>query len=43
MDDPLNQPRPLLVGNRRFPRYAISIKHSPFSPTLYWTGAGGDP
>jgi hypothetical protein len=35
--------RPVLVGNRRYPRYAIALERSRFSPTLYWSGAGDDP
>ena len=34
---------PVLVGNRRYPRYAIAVKRQAFSLTLYWTGAGDDP
>ena len=43
MSDPESYLRPVLVGNRRYPRYAIALDRSPFSPTLYWRGAGDDP
>ena len=43
MSDPDEAIRPVLIGNRRYPRYAISVTRSPFSPTLYWTGTGDDP
>jgi hypothetical protein len=43
MSDPETLIRPILVGNPRYPRYAISVDHSPFTPTLYWNGKGDDP
>jgi hypothetical protein len=37
MIDPERTIRPIMVGNRSYPRYAIAIHRS---PTLYWTEAG---
>jgi hypothetical protein len=41
MIDPEKTIRPVMIGNRYYPRYAIAINCSPFSPRLYWTGTGG--
>ena len=35
--------RPVLVGNRRFPRYAIVVDGSPSLPTLDWAGRSEGP
>ena len=43
MIDPESPIRPVLVGNRRYPRYAIALNRSPFSTTVYWTGRVEDP
>jgi hypothetical protein len=43
MIDPESKIRPVMIGNRCYPRYAIAIDRSPFSPTLYWTGTSEDP
>jgi hypothetical protein len=43
MNDPEGFLRPVLVGNQRYPRYAIALHRSPFSPTLFWTGTNDDP
>jgi hypothetical protein len=43
MSDPEGAVHPVLVGNRRSPRYAIAVNHSPSSPPLYWTGMGDNP
>jgi hypothetical protein len=32
-----------LVGNWRYPRYAVTYNRSRFSPTLYWTGVVEQP
>jgi hypothetical protein len=42
MIDPEKTIRPVMVGNRFYPRYAVAINRSPFAPRLYWTGTGGD-
>ena len=41
MIDPEKTIRPVMVGNSNYPRYAIAINRSPFSPRLYRTGTGG--
>jgi hypothetical protein len=38
-----NAIRLALVGNWKYPRYAVAFNRSPLSPTLYWTGAVEDP
>ena len=43
MSDPGRPIRPVLVGNRLHPRYAIASSSSPVTPRLYWTGTGDDP
>jgi hypothetical protein len=33
----------VLVGSRRYPRYAVSFNRYLFLPMLYWTGVVEDP
>jgi hypothetical protein len=43
MIDPENPIRLALVGNWKYPRYAITFSPYPFLPTLFWSGAADDP
>ncbi len=43
MIDPESPIRPVLIGNLRYPRYAIALDRCPSSQTLYWMGTTDDP
>jgi hypothetical protein len=43
MIDPVSPIGLALVGNWKYPRYAVTLTRYPFLPTLYWTGMGDDP
>jgi hypothetical protein len=43
MIDPAKTIRPVMIGNRLYPRYAITFNRFPYSPTLYWTGTDAHP
>ena len=43
MIDPESPIRLALVGNPKYPRYAVTFSQYPFLPTWYWTGAADDP